>query len=153
MRSEAGLPEYGKFKKGIYLKILAIYAFLLLGALVDFRPAVILGLSLGTAVSLLNLFLLAYRVERIEYFTPAGAVRYMRQGMIIRLSLVALVLVLAAKDPRIDFAAAAIGALTLQIVFYLEIILAFLKRGYQKLQISVAASREEVSKGCRMVEK
>ena len=74
------------------------------------------GLILGLVTSLMYFILMCYRIGKSAEMTVPKAISYMRLGWLLRLSFVALMLVLSIKIPLFDFLSAVIGLFSLQAV-------------------------------------
>jgi len=74
------------------------------------------GLILGMITSMVYFLLMCYRVEKSAEMSIPKAISYMRLGWLLRLSFVALMLVLSIKIPVFDFLSAVIGLFSLQVV-------------------------------------
>lgn len=80
----------------------------------------IAGFLAGTTVSAVYFLLLWYRVRKSAAMPPKQAVAYMRMGWLVRLSFVALSVVLMLKVPALNFAGAILGLFTFKIVVVLN---------------------------------
>lgn len=74
------------------------------------------GLVLGIVTSMIYFLLMCYRVSKSADMSVPKAISYMRIGWLIRLSFIALMLVLSIKIPLFDFISAVIGLFSLQVV-------------------------------------
>ena len=74
------------------------------------------GLILGNVTSMIYFMLLCYRVNKSSLMPVSKAISYMRIGWLLRLSFIALMLVLSIKIPLFDFVSAVIGLFSLQVV-------------------------------------
>lgn len=74
------------------------------------------GLLLGLITSMIYFLLMCYRVKKSADMSVPKAISYMRLGWLLRLSFVAIMLVLSIKIPIFDFLSAVIGLFSLQVV-------------------------------------
>ena len=74
------------------------------------------GLILGMLTSMIYFLLMCYRVKKSADMSVPKAISYMRLGWLLRLSFVAIMLVLSIKIPIFDFLSAVIGLFSLQVV-------------------------------------
>jgi len=74
------------------------------------------GLVLGMMTSMIYFLLMCYRVGKSANMSVSKAISYMRLGWLMRLSFVALMLILSIKIPLFDFISAIIGLFSLQVV-------------------------------------
>lgn len=74
------------------------------------------GLILGMITSMIYFLLMCYRVKKSADMSVPKAISYMRLGWLLRLSFVAIMLVLSIKIPIFDFLSAVIGLFSLQVV-------------------------------------
>ena len=74
------------------------------------------GLILGVITSMIYFLLMCYRVKKSADMSVPKAISYMRLGWLLRLSFVAIMLVLSIKIPVFDFLSAVIGLFSLQMV-------------------------------------
>ena len=74
------------------------------------------GLLLGSVTSMIYFLLLCYRVSNSASMSVPKAISYMRLGWLMRLSFIALMLLLSIKIPLFDFLSAVIGLFSLQMV-------------------------------------
>lgn len=74
------------------------------------------GLILGMITSMIYFLLMCYRIGKSAEMSVPKAISYMRLGWLLRLSFVAIMLVLSIKIPLFDFLSAVIGLFSLQAV-------------------------------------
>jgi hypothetical protein len=74
------------------------------------------GLVLGMITSMIYFLLMCYRVEKSADMSVAKAISYMRLGWLMRLSFIALMLILSIKVPIFDFISSVVGLFSLHVV-------------------------------------
>lgn len=74
------------------------------------------GLLLGMLTSMVYFLLMCYRVGKSADMSVPKAISYMRLGWLMRLSFVALMLIISLKIPLFDFISAVVGLFSLQVV-------------------------------------
>lgn len=74
------------------------------------------GLVLGIITSMIYFLLMCYRVSKSANMSVPKAISYMQIGWLLRLSFVALMLLLSIKIPLFDFISAVVGLFSLQVV-------------------------------------
>jgi hypothetical protein len=74
------------------------------------------GLLLGVGTSAIYFLLISYRVYKSAELSVIKAISYMRVGWLVRLSFIAMMLLLSIKIPLFDFISAVLGLFSLQII-------------------------------------
>lgn len=71
---------------------------------------------MGIMTSVIYFLLMCYRVSKSANMSVAKAISYMRIGWLMRLTFVAIMLLLSIKIPSLDFLSSVIGLFSLQVV-------------------------------------
>jgi hypothetical protein len=110
------MEEYILEVKRTLLQIMIWGAMIASGAYFSDLSWRIPGLLLGTSTSMIYFLLMCYRVKNSAEMSVPKAISYMRLGWLLRLSFIALMLILSIKIPLFDFISAVIGLFSLQVV-------------------------------------
>lgn len=95
-------------------------AFLVVGALLEGRRSVAVGLSTGALTGIIYFILMSYRLKKAASLPVAKAVFSMRLGWFVRFSFILIMLIIALRVSYIDFWAAVVGLFSLHIIIFLN---------------------------------
>lgn len=98
--------------------IVAIASVALLVGLKTAATPFILGLILGSAISVLTFMLLANTIVKASFMTPGRAQLYMGANYFVRYAIIAIVLFISTKMPYLNVFATAIGVLLVKGILY-----------------------------------
>lgn len=98
--------------------IVAIASAALLIGLKAAATPFILGLILGSAISVLTFMLLANTIVKASFMTPGSAQLYMGANYFVRYAIIAIVLFISTKMPYLNVFATAIGVLQVKGILY-----------------------------------
>lgn len=98
--------------------IVAIASAALLVGLKTAATPFILGLILGSAISVLTFMLLANTIVKASFMTPGRAQLYMGANYFVRYAIIAIVLFISTKMPYLNVFATAIGVLLVKGILY-----------------------------------
>lgn len=124
--------EYDLQIKHTFLQICILAVFLVACACFLGRGAAVPGLLWGITASMVNFSMMAYRIKRCADMSPDKAISYIRRGGLVRFGFILLALVLALKIRQIEFPAAAIGLLSLQMVIVINAVVAVSKSLFKR---------------------
>lgn len=106
--------EITNINKGVFIYDVVIFIGLLLTS--TFSGSMVLGLILGTLVALMNLTSLARTIEKSVDMTPSRTKLYTSSKYFVRMSIVAVVLFITVKSPKLHLIGVFLGLIGPKIV-------------------------------------
>ncbi|MGL5694250.1 MAG: ATP synthase subunit I [Peptostreptococcaceae bacterium] len=100
--------------KGVLVYNIVVIAVLLLTSML--KTEMLLGLVLGTLVALMNFVLLAKAIEKSIDMSPNEAKLYASSRYSVRMMIIAVVLFVAAKSPKLNLIGVFLGLISPKIV-------------------------------------
>jgi hypothetical protein len=123
------MQEYFYEVKKTVAQVILFVGFIALGAYLEGRKAVALGLVIGAVTGITYYLLMSYRIKKAAGLSIAKAVFSMKVGWFIRFIFVLLMFLLCMRLPFVDIWAAVVGIFSLHIIILFNAVAGLFKAG------------------------